>query len=189
MTKAYDKKVDQGFNSESGFTLIEIIMVIVIIGIIGLTVGMLMYQGTSTVRTMSARAVLRAEGVLATERLSREFRRIRCTIAGASCAPAATLNDINTWTADELRFITSEYEGRGVRLAGTELMLRRGAAGTDPEDKLASYVTGFTLTYFQRDGTAASTVNSIWTVVADLTFSKDGETLNYRVAVHPRSFN
>ncbi len=177
-----------GLGNSGGFTLIEIVMVVVIIGIIGLTVGMLMFQGTSALKTMDTRSSLRAEGVLAFERLSREFRGIRCTTVGNSCTPTAALTDINTWTATELRYITTEYEGRGVRLSGTDLLLRRGSGAADPEDILVSDLSAFTLTYLQSDGTAAASVGTIWTVVADMTITRDGESVNYRAAVHPRSF-
>ncbi len=190
----YMSRPDQSFSglklgrADAGFTLIEIIMVIVIVGIIGLTVGMLMFQGTSAFKSMDTRSALRAEGVLATERISRELRRIRCTTVGNACTPTAALTDINTWTASELRFVTTEYEGRGLRFSGADLLLRRGSGATDTEDLLASNLSAVTFSYLQNDGTVAASVTTIWTIVVDLAFTKDGETINYRAAVHPRSF-
>jgi prepilin-type N-terminal cleavage/methylation domain-containing protein len=177
-----------GVRDHRGFTLIEIVMVVVIIGIIGLTVGMLMFQGTASLKTMDTRSSLRSLGGLAVERLTRELRGVRCTTVGNSCAPTAAMTDINTWSPTELRYITTEYEGRGVRLSGTDLLLRRGQGAADPEDVLATNLSALTLSYLQSDGTAAASVDAIWIIVADMTFTKDGESVSYRAAVHPRSF-
>ncbi len=74
-----------------GFTLIEIIMVIVLLGLISFTVAMIMLQGTSSFAELDRRTDLRARGTLAMERLSRSRRLCRFPAACMCCLMLCTL--------------------------------------------------------------------------------------------------
>ena len=169
-----------------GFTLIEIIMVIVLLGIISFTVAMIMLQGTSSFAELDVRTDLRARGALAMERVSRELRLIGCTTVGNTCTPSST--DITAWTPTEIRFVNLNYAGAGFRLSGTDLLLRQGSGAGDPEDALGTGLSALTLEYLKSDGTTAAAVGDIWIINANMTFTRGEENLNLRASVHPRSF-
>ncbi len=169
-----------------GFTLIEVIMVIVLVGIISFTVAIIMLQGISSFAELDTRVDLRARGTLAMERVSRELRLIRCTTAGNTCTPLST--DITTWTSSEIRFVNLNYGGVGFRLAASDLLLRQGSGAGDPEDTLGAGLSAFSLEYLKKDGTTAAAVGDIWIINADMTFTRGEESFNLRASVHPRSF-
>ncbi|MBI5454740.1 MAG: type II secretion system protein [Deltaproteobacteria bacterium] len=169
-----------------GFTLIETVMVIVLVGIIGTVVSSLLYQGSKSIEAGDARKELSSQGRLAVERASREMRLMRCTTAGNSCNPQAS--DITAWTATELRFVTTNYEGRGLRFDAGTLKLRQGSGALDPDDTLANNVSAASFEYLKSDGTPASAVGEIWVINLDMTLSSGTESVPFRASVHPRSF-
>lgn len=169
-----------------GFTLIETVMVIVLVGIIGTVVSSLLYQGSKSIETGDVRKELSSQGRLAVERASREMRLMRCTTAGNSCNPQDA--DITAWTATELRFVTASYEGRGFKYDAGTLKLRQGSGESDPEDTLANNLSAASFEYLKSDGTPASAVNEIWVINLNMTFSSGTESVPFRASVHPRSF-
>ena len=72
------------FRRESGFTLIEIIMVIVLLGIVSFTAATLLYQGAKSFESLDVRKDLTEGATVAVERITRELRIVRCTTAGAN---------------------------------------------------------------------------------------------------------
>lgn len=160
-------------------------MTIVLLGIVGLTAGMLLYQGTVSFQEMDARKELMAQGTLAVERASRELRVMKCTQSGSACAPTAT--DLPSMTATEVRFLQADYSGTGIRLDGATIKLRRGAGALDAEDILADRVSSFLLEYKKKDGAAAATQSEVWTISMSFTLTKDNESAEFNATVHPRS--
>lgn len=173
-------------NGIKGFTLIEILMAIVLIGIISTVAGMLLYQGTRSFGSLDNKRELFSQGALALERLSREMRLVRCTVSGNNCMPQNS--DITSMTASEFRFVNDGYEGRGIRFDAGTLKLRQGSNPADPEDILANNVAALTFEYLKKDGTAASAVTDVWIINANLTFTSGGNTIDLKASVHPRNF-
>lgn len=169
-----------------GFTLLEVLMVIVLIGIISITAGLLIFQGTKSFHMLDMQKDLTGQGTLAIERLSRELRFIRCTTAGNNCAPQAA--DIVIMTPAEIRFVNTDLAGRGFRLNANNLLLRRGSNAADPEDVLAANVGALTFTYLKKDGAPAATPPEVWMINVDFTLSSGQDSFNFRASVHPRSF-
>lgn len=172
--------------TQKGFTLIETVMAIVITGIIAATVAILLYQGTKSFQEADVRRDLTAQGNLSMERISRELRLIRCTTSGSSCNPQAA--DITAWTASEIRFVNTNYEGRGVRSDAGTLKLRQGSGAADPEDVLSNNLSSLSFEYLKSDGAAAASVSEIWIINATLTLAAADESLTFKASVHPRSF-
>lgn len=170
----------------AGFTLIEVIMGIVLLGIISVTVTMLLFQGAKSFETLDVRKELTASGTLSVERMSRELRLIRCTTAGNSCSPQAV--DITAMTPTEVRFVNTLTEGMGFRIDAGALKMRRGSGAGDAEDILADNVSAFSIEYLKKDGTPALVVADVWVMNFTITLSKGAETVYMRSGAHPRSF-
>lgn len=171
---------------QKGFTLMELVLSMAILGIVAVTAGMLIYQGTRSFEALSDQKEVTQMANLALERVSRELKLMKCTPSGNSCAPSAT--DVPVMTATELRFINSGYEGRGLRLDGTSLMLRDGAGAADPEYALAAGVSSLVFGYSKSDGSAATVVSDIWTVNVNMAFTSGQAAIDVKASVHPRSF-
>lgn len=172
--------------AQKGFTLIEMVMSMVLLGIVAITAGMLIYQGTRSYEALSDQKEVTQQATLALERVSRELRQMRCTVSGNSCTPTAT--DVAVMNASEVRFLNSSSEGRGLRLSGSTLMLRLGTGAGDPEYALASGLTALTIEYIKADGTAASTAGEIWTVAVNMSLASGQAALPIKASVHPRGF-
>lgn len=172
----------------SGFTLIEVIMAIVVMAIIAVGVGSLLYQGTRSFEMMDTRRDLTGQGKLAMERMTREIRLTRCASGSGACTPTAA--EITAMTADELRFVKQDYEGRGFRYdAPTQtLYLRQGSAPTDPEDILAGNVSAFAFDYFKSNGTTATLPAEVWMVNVTMTLSSGAESVDFKASIYPRHF-
>lgn len=172
--------------SNSGFTLIEMLMAIVLIGIVATVASMTLYQGARAFQQSGARGDLTEEARLALDRISKELMFARCTQAGAACAPQAS--DLTAMLANDLRFMNAENAGRGFRLNAGNLMMRNGVMDSDPEDLLAGNVSALNFTYLDRNGAAAAAVSDVWLIGVDVTLSGSGETIDFTVKVHPRTF-
>lgn len=172
--------------SRKGFTLLEIIMVIVLLGIVSVVTGALLFQGTRAFQVMDVRGDLKSSGTAAIERMTKEMRQIRCTSAGSTCT--AQSNDITNMTAGELRFVNSNNEGRGFRVSSGNLLLRLGSTAGDPEYTLSGNAASITFDYLKKDGTAASVSTDIWTINVTLSLANGQETINLMASVHPRNF-
>lgn len=179
--------MDRGvIKGEGGFTLIEVVMAIVIFAVISVAIGSLLYQGSRSFEAMDIRRELTEQGSLATERLTRELRLIRCVSASGSCAPSAS--DITAMTSTEIRFVNMNNEGKGFRLDANALKLRRGKDATDPEDVLAANVSSLSFEYFKNDGSAAVQASEVWRVKASFTLTSGAESIDFTASVHPRHF-
>ena len=175
-----------GRTVQKGFTLIELVLSMTLLGIVAVTAGMLIYQGTRSFEALSDQKEVTQRATLALERVSRELRVMKCTTSGNSCAPSGT--DVPVMTSTELRFFNSFLEGRGLRLDGTSLMLREGAGAADPEYVLAAGVSSFAFEYLKANGAAAGAVSEIWTVNANMAFTSGQAALDVKASVHPRGF-
>lgn len=173
-------------SAQSGFTLIELVLSMVLMGIVAVTAGMLIYQGTRSFEALSDRKEVTQQATLALERVSRELRPMKCTASGNACAPSST--DVPVMTASELRFLNSSYEGRGLRLSGNTLMLRDGTGDGDSEYALATGVSSLTFEYLKADGTAAASAAELWTVSMNMALASGQATIDVKASVHPRGF-
>lgn len=171
---------------DKGFTLIEVLMSIVVIGIISAVAATLLLQGARSFQTIDSLKELTQQGTLALERISRELRLMACTKAGNACVPQAT--DITAMNPSEIRFVNADSIGRGFRIDAGAIKLRQGSASGDPEDVLASGASSLTFEYLKKDGSGAAAVTDVWTINVTLTLQSGPESLDFKASVHPRSF-
>lgn len=157
-----------------GFTLVEIIITIVIVGIIAGIAAMIIAEGVRAYSDAQVRSDVHYQARLAMERMAREIRMIR------SCG------DINPPGSNPSGTISfTDINGNGVNFssaAGNNL--NRGA------NLLARGITsGQPFTFLAADGTTLTTAcPGIWLVQIDLTSTQGSETLQIRTRVHPRNF-
>ncbi len=169
-----------------GFTIIEILMVIVLIGIVSTIVSTLILGGGESYSDFEIRSDITAEGRVAVDRMKKEMRLINCDPPGLTCTPDGS--DIPTFGASDFRFVKINGEGRGFRLSGSELLLRAGTAGGDPESTLAGNVTALTFTYYDDAGAVTAVVADIWSIKVDFNITRSGQSIDFTTRIHPRSF-
>jgi prepilin-type N-terminal cleavage/methylation domain-containing protein len=158
----------------NGFTLIELVMTIVIVGIISGIAAMIIAQGVKSYSDEQGRSGVRYQARFAVERMVREVRLIRscADIAGPS-NPSATLSftDIN---------------GTAVLFNVALGNLNRGA------DRLATGITtAQPFRFLDKSGnttTSCVSPNDIWFIEINVTALQGGETYSLRTRVHPRNF-
>jgi prepilin-type N-terminal cleavage/methylation domain-containing protein len=176
------------FNSQSdisnqhskGFTLIEIVITIVIVGIIAGIASMIILQGARTYSAEDSRGNAHYQARLAVERVAREARLIR------SCG------DITYPMNNPFGSLTfTDVNGNSITFSVAGGNLSRGA------NILANGVTSATpFRFLNRTGAAlTSPINScgvapndIWYLEIDLTDTQGSETLEIRTRVHPMNF-
>jgi len=173
-------------SAQNGFTLIEMVLSLVLLGIVAVTAGMLIYQATRSFEALVDQKEVTQQATLALERISRELRQMKCTPSGNACAPSAS--DVPVMTASELRFLNSNYEGRGLRLDGSTLKLRDGTGAGDPEYALATGVSSLAFEYLKADGTPAASVADLWIITVNMALASGQATLDIKASVHPRGF-
>lgn len=154
-----------------GFTLIEIIVVIVIVGIISTIAAMIILEGAKSYTIEDARSDVQYQARLAMERMAREIRLIRSQA------------DITTMTANNLLYTGIQGDTMRFQLVGTDIMRTQNAV----TQRLASGVTALNFTYLMQDGVTTTLVPAqVWYVGINVTFQQD--SLQVRTRVHPRNF-
>jgi prepilin-type N-terminal cleavage/methylation domain-containing protein len=162
-----------GFSSTTGFTLIEIVITIVLVGVIGTIAAMIIMEGVAAYSEGDRDTALYYQARLGMDRMARDLRQIRST------------DDISTWTATDLRYIDAMGAAAGFNWASPALRRWNGTGN----DTLATGITTFNFSYLQQDGTTpAADPADLWFIDISLTAQQDGTSLAMRTRVHPRNF-
>jgi len=160
--------------NSNGFTLVEIVITIVLIGILSGIAAMIILQGVMAYSDEQSRSDVHYQARVAMERMAREIRLIRSQGA-----------DITTMANNNLRYI--DVNGVTIGFSWANPTLSRWDGATN--DVLASGVTAFTFSYYQQDGITVATPANVWFVdIAMTATAQSGETLDMRTRVHPRNF-
>lgn len=159
---------------QRGFTLVELVLTIILVGIIAGMASVFLRQGLNAFVAEDARADITNQGRLAMERMAREIRMARSRTAAdlPGCCNAGTLSFVNL---NGIAIAYTTAAGNTITQNGTAL-----AAGD-------TVVLNFS--YFQQNGvTPATLATQVWSIQIDLTVTMSGESQAYRVRVHPRNF-
>jgi prepilin-type N-terminal cleavage/methylation domain-containing protein len=165
-----------------GFTLIEIIITIVLIGVLSTIAAVIILQGIRAYSEERTRSDVHYQARIAMERMAREIRTIRSQTAG----------DITTMAAANLAFCDITGKAIEFSLAGTVLNRRESATCNPPAwggwNALANGVGPLTFTYRDVAGASGAAATDLWFVEIDMTDTQGSETMRMRTKVHPRNF-
>jgi prepilin-type N-terminal cleavage/methylation domain-containing protein len=157
------------FSKQHGFTLIELVMVIILFGIVTIGATRFFLQGVTGY--VDAQNVTNAnwDGQVSMMRMTRDIRMIR------------SANDITTNTSAELSFTDVGGNAIDFKLTGSNLMRNTQV--------LARGVTGLTLTYFDKNGASNSTPSSLHYVTIALTVTDNNTNYTLTTSVELRDLS
>ncbi len=154
--------------NSKGFTLIELILVIVLLGIVSIALTSAFVPTAQISVTVDTRKEALQNTRLAMERMLREIREARSITAGFTATSLTFTNPANG---------TITYSWSGTALDP----LQRSAVD------LACCVQSLALTYLQKSGAAAVTPAQVWRIQADLQVRVGNETVQFRSEVNPKN--
>jgi prepilin-type N-terminal cleavage/methylation domain-containing protein len=131
--------------ASAGFTLVELLIVIVVVSVVGVAFVAMFSEGIRTYEVVDAGSDMLRDGRYAEERIARELRRVR---DGASITEATG----TTFTFVDRGGATQSFSWSGVPGAAL-LHTRDGASRT-----LAAGVDSLAFGYWRDDGSAAAPV-------------------------------
>jgi prepilin-type N-terminal cleavage/methylation domain-containing protein len=175
-----------GVPRESGFTLFEIIISLVILGIMAAVAGMGIVTGVKGYVFTRENAHLSQKSTLAMSRINRELLEIIDVDAANVNADSLVYRNSRGWTA--------------MGKVNQTLKLRNGMSLPDPTngDVLIDNVATFTLSYIKDDGSGnevawlagTDDVTLLAGIEIDLTLNRtdpEGGTISFHTAVNPRN--
>jgi prepilin-type N-terminal cleavage/methylation domain-containing protein len=163
-----------------GFTLVEIVITIVLIGIISGIAAMIILQGVRAYSDEQSRSEVHYQARLAMERMAREIRSMRWNTALAQA-------DITTMNPTDVRYTDIQGNQMGFRLNIGNLLERTQDNGATWQT-LATGVTALNINYFRQDGVIPAAAATLWILEITMTDVQGMETLQMRTRVHPRNF-
>lgn len=169
-------------NKAKGFTLLEVILVLVLVGIVSAVAGMGIVRAVDGYMFARDNSSMTQKAQLALSRMTREMVEIQgVTTAGGSSimftAPMGAVSD-----------------NRTIGLVGTTVKIAEGATALASGDTLVDNVAGFTMTYSKSDGSAwvlgTDSVNLLARIDIVLRLTRQdvgGGYLEFTTTVNPRN--
>jgi prepilin-type N-terminal cleavage/methylation domain-containing protein len=151
---------------QRGFTLLELVMVIVIIGVISVVIAKIMLQGLQSFATSQNTSEVDWQGLIAMERLTSDIHTIRSP------------SDITTITASQLTFTDTSGTSVQYSLSGNNLLRN--------SQILASGVTGLTFGYLSDTGATTATASAVRYISISLTLVQSNITTSFSTLVGSR---
>jgi len=170
-----------------GYTLIELVMVIILVGIMFLVTAPLMVEISRGWQIATIRTDMSESGMVAMDRMAREIRQVRDNVS------------VVTASASTFRFIDLNNNDITFSLSGNNLVRTVTAAGIGVPNTLAANVSSLGFTYYNDAYTTVltsasvppisyglGTATNIKSIVVGLTFLNSGTTLSLQDGVYPR---
>lgn len=148
---------------KKGFTLIEMVMVITLLGIIGGIIAPPLYQATRGWFAVTTREGITESGRIAMERMMREVRNTRRTSANNPCisSAAATSFVFSNYSSDCSNPVTFDISGSNIQLNGINL---------------ADNVQTLAFTYYDATNAPTAVVGNVRRVAIEIVSTRGGET-------------
>lgn len=157
-----------------GFSLVELVMVIVILGILAAFVGPVLFNAIRAYQSVQTGVETHAKMRYAIERMSRELREVRRQ------ATDATFLDVTSMSASSIAFFKTDGTQVVLNVVGNQVNLAYSTLAGMLTDQVAS----FSLAYFQQNAsTPATTAASISFVEISMTLSEGPNLFPARVRV------
>ncbi|MDY6792923.1 MAG: prepilin-type N-terminal cleavage/methylation domain-containing protein [Thermodesulfobacteriota bacterium] len=170
--------------NESGFTLIEIIVSLVLVGMMAAIAGMGIVTGTKGYLLAKENSHMAQKAQIAMARIQRELMELT-DIAATQADPAFIVYDNTTGRHAIAR------EGSDVKMYDLPAGVMSPPA--DAGDILVDNVNNFTLSYYQgTDSWNGADIQRLSTIKADLTLDRSdgaGDTVTFTTTVNPRNTN
>ena len=163
-----------------GFTLVEVILAVVVLGIIGVALTAAFVPTMTVSVNVDNRKEAFQQGRLAVERMMREVRQARA-ITSITNPPGAT-----TLTFVDATNKTIEYSWGGA--AANPLQRSRDDLPCCTLVDLACCVQTLTMSYFDKAGNPTTNPLAVWRAQADLQVSVNGQVIQLNSEAHPRGF-
>lgn len=159
---------------QRGFSLIEMVMVIVILGIISTVGAQLMGTGFQLYFTGRDSLGVDSQARVALERMTRELRTVR---------PATGL----TMAANEVTF--TDVDGTSVRYCMGTVGTCPGTAGQLMRNTqvLAGGVSGLSFVYTNSNGVVTAVAAQVYYISVQFTVTQGGIARDYRATINPRN--
>lgn len=164
--RAYKHKTRCGRRLAKGFSLIELIIVIVLLGIIAGVGSQLMAAGFRSYFLGRDLTAADWQGRLALERMTREIREIPSSV------------DLTTMAANQIGF--NDMSGNAVSYSLGASLLRN-------IQPLADNVTALNFTYLDGNGAATAVAADVRFISIGVDISRGGASMTLRTMVHARS--
>lgn len=156
---------------EKGYTLIEMVLVILLTGIIGSLIASVFMQGVQIYAGVDQRQEAGQRAGMAVGRMGQEIRGIGRTGTGEP--------DIQIFTATAFEF--KDLGGNSIRFEQAGTNLNRNT------DLLTSNVRSLMFAYLKKDGNTATVVSDIWRIQVDLEIEVGSERVRLRSEIFPRN--
>ncbi|MBI2083292.1 MAG: prepilin-type N-terminal cleavage/methylation domain-containing protein [Deltaproteobacteria bacterium] len=153
--------------NSKGFTLIELILAMTLLGIIVVVSGVLMGRGVDAFRFVTDRTDVVQQARLAMTRVQKELE---------------LLKEVQVASPDRVVFLDETLSPVEFRLDGTDL--RQG------NDILASGIQNLRMTYYQSNGNETSAAPQVRRIHIDMTLQTErgSGTLDLRTDIFPRNY-
>jgi prepilin-type N-terminal cleavage/methylation domain-containing protein len=154
---------------QMGFTLIELILVIVIISVISIIVGRLLFQSLQTFIVSQNVSSTDWQGLLTLNRFSNDVHNIRSE------------NDISTITSSSFAFV--DLSGASVSYSLSSSTLQRNGIS------LATGVSGLTFAYYDKNYSVTVTPANVRYISISANFTSNNLTQSFATLVGTRGMS